>query len=216
MKVFRYTLFLVFLCAINVGKCEVVPTKMHRLLFGSALIVKAKIVSHTDHDYKIQIIEIYRDRGMGIKVGDHIKIKKEMNVISSSETVDRASIEARSTGVAFLVKSERGWHVLKFPFFQKNNVTLRFDYEYCRIHGTSAEIKAQVREYFQEFKLVEEKLVGNKTEKEVHRSDLGQLALIQYYQMYRFSDSSKLKDRIHCGLEAVEEVPQPKDSSTGQ
>ena len=216
MKVFRYILFMALLFSINIAKCEVVPTKMHRLLFGSALIVKAKIVSHTDHDYKIQIIDIYRDRGIGIQVGNHIKIKKEMNVIRSSETVHREHIETRLTGVAFLVKSDRGWHVAEFSFFQNDNIILRFDYEYCRIKGTSAEIKAQIQEYFQEFKMVDEKLIGSKTEKEVNKSNLGQLALIQYYQMYRFSRSSKLRDRIDCGHEIIESVPQPEGSSIGQ
>ena len=51
-----------------------------------------------------------------------------------------------------------------------------------------------------------QKLIAPKTEKEVINSDLGQLSLIQYYQIYRFSVSSKIRDRINCGWEELQRV----------
>ncbi|UTW66186.1 hypothetical protein KFE94_16275 [bacterium SCSIO 12643] len=206
LNVLKYILLFVLVLSVNTAKSEVQATKMHRLFFGSSLIVKSKIVSHTDHSYKIQILDVFHDRGIGIRVGDFINIKKEMNVITSSETVHRSQIEARLTGVAFLVKSETGWHVMEFPFFRNDIVTLRFDYEYCQVEGTADEIKAQIQEYFREFHMEDRKLVGKKTEKEVLKSDLGVLALTQYYQFYRFTGGSKIWDRIDCGKEVMERI----------
>lgn len=206
LNILKYILLFVLFLSVNTAKSEVQATKMHRLFFGSSLIVKSKIVSHTDHSYKIQILDVFHDRGIGIRVGDFINIKKEMNVITSSETVHRSQIEARLTGVAFLVKSETGWHVMEFPFFRNDIVTLRFDYEYCQVEGTADEIKAQIQEYFREFRLVDQKPIGEKTEKEALKSDLGILALTQYYQLYRFTGGSKLWDRIDCGKEVMERV----------
>ncbi len=208
MNVLKHIILFVFLLSVNTAKSDVQATKMHRLFFGSSLIVKSKIVSHTDHSYKIQILDVFHDQGIGIRVGDFINIKKEMNVIISSEVVHRANIEQRLTGVAFLVKSEKGWHMIEFPFFYNDIVTLRFDYEYCQVEGTAAEIKSQIQEYFREFHMEDQKLIGKKTEKEVLKSDLGVLALTQYYQFYKFTGGSKLWDRIHCSKEVMEQVPE--------
>lgn len=189
--------------SINIAKGEVVPVKMHKILFGCSVIAKSKIVSHTDHDYTIQIIDVFHDRQTGIKAGDFIKIKKEMNVEYSSETVGIQPILNKRSGVAFLFKSDKGWSVVKFPFLKENRVTIYFNPEYCHITGTSNEIKIQIKEYFKEFRMEHQKLIAPKTEKEVIKSSLGQLSLIQYYQYYMFSTSIKLRERVNCGMEEV-------------
>jgi hypothetical protein len=151
MKIIKKIVLITMLLFPFIGKSCRQVTKMQNLLFKSNLIVKSKIVSHTDHYYQIKILDVYRDHQIGIKVGDYIKIKKEMNVESSADRVFLEHIENRLTGVAFLTKSERGWTVRDFPFFYDEKVTLRFDYEYCKINGTSAEVKTQLQEYFKEF-----------------------------------------------------------------
>ena len=194
MKILISIIYGFLLFTANVAKAERVPVKMHRVLFGCSVIAKSKIVKHSDHSYTIQIVDVYYDRQTGIKAGDYIQIEKEMNVIYSSETVHRQNVLDRRTGVAFLYKSDKGWGVVEFPFFEENRVILNFYPESCRVQGTSDEIKAQIQEYFTEFRMENQKLIAPKTEKEVINSDLGQLSLIQYYQIYRFSVSSKIRD----------------------
>lgn len=176
---------------------------MHNFLFNTDLIAKAKIVSHTD--YYLKILDVYRDDQTGVKVGDTIKIMNEFNVIKSVKHVHRKAIEDRLTGVAFLGKSEERWGIGRFPLFIDERVTIRFDSEYCRINGNSTEVKTQIREYFKEFKMTDGKLIWQKTAKEVLKSNLGQLALIQYSRLYmghnKWKTYNKIRKKINCERE---------------
>jgi hypothetical protein len=195
------------------GRADIAPTKMHVNMFKVNLIVKTKIVSHTDEYYSIKILDIYRDNEIGIKVGDFIRIKKDINVITSVDVVSVQTILDRLTGVAFLTKTEFGWRMSQFPIFYDDEVTLRFDTQMCKVKGSSESIKKQIREYFREFALDEEEhLIGKKTEKEVLKSSLGQLALTQYAQLYQFTIDKKIYEKIDCGTDIIEE---PIESAVG-
>ncbi|NOQ72516.1 MAG: hypothetical protein GQ574_10970 [Crocinitomix sp.] len=205
MKHLKKLLFLIIILFPSLGKADEAPIQMHNFLFNTGLIAKAKIVSYTDHYYNLKILDVYRDDQTGAKVGDTIKIMNELNVIKSVQCVRRRTIEDGLTGVAFLGKSEERWGIGKFPLFLKERVTIRFGYEYCRISGNSAEIKTQIQEYFREFKMTNGKLIGQKTAKEVLKSNLGQLVLTQYSRLYmghnKWKTYNKIRKKIHCGSE---------------
>lgn len=185
------------------------PVKMYERLFYSDLIVKTKIVNHTQSNYTLQIIDIYRDVKTGIKVGDYIKIKKQMNVETSADIVYNETIVNRKTGLAFLTKSEQDWRVNKFSTFTNEKATLRFDNHMCNVTETGENLKAQIKEYFNEFHLdADGKVVGKKTEKEVLRSNLGQLALMQYTRIYLFTLDPKVREKLDCEME---EMIMPED-----
>lgn len=207
MRILKIIILLFVILFQFAGKADVVGTPMHHLLFKSTLIAKAKIVNHTLHYYEIEISDIYQDNQSGIKEGDTIRIKKEMNVITSVDKVHRKNIEHRLTGVAFLGRSEQGWGIRQFPFFYDERVKIRFDYEYCRINGNSNEVKTQIQEYFKEFKMVKGKLIGKKTAKEVLKSNLGQLALTQYARLFFGSIDlkryQKINKKTNCGTELI-------------
>ncbi|NOQ72517.1 MAG: hypothetical protein GQ574_10975 [Crocinitomix sp.] len=210
MNILKKIVLIIIVLFPATGKAEIDPARMHELFFKCNLIVQARIVSHTDHDYKIKILDIYRDYQIGIKVGDFIKIKKEMNIESSVDRLSLKNIEDRLTGVAFLTKSEHGWSVRKFPFFYDGNVTFRTDYENCKITGNAAEMKTQIREYYKEFRISKGALVGKKTAKEVLKSNLNQLALSQYAQLYQHTIDREIYKKINCGIqEPVEFLDAP-------
>ncbi len=185
------------------GMADEAITQMHEFLFKCDLIAKAKIVSHTDHYYKIKIFDIFRNNKKGINEGDTIKIKKELNVITSVDRIRRKSIEDRLTCIAFLGKSEKGWGMRRFSPFQNERVTIRFGN--CRITGSSNEMKAQIQEYFKEFSITNGELVGEKTLKQVRKSNLSELALIQYTRLYMSSLNTnnfrKIYAKTNCGRE---------------
>lgn len=208
MRTLRNLLILIMVMFSTIGKADIVPTPMHHLFFKSDLIVKSKIVSHTEHYYKIKILDVYRDHQIGIKVGDYIKIKKEMNVETSVDRVLFGHIENRLTGVAFLRKSEQGWRIRDFPFFYDGKVSIRFDYEYCEIKGTAIQVKTQIQEYFKEFKISNKKLIGKMTAKEVVKSNLNQLALTQYAQLYKFTIDEGIHEKLNCGIEEIVELEE--------
>ncbi len=201
MEILKKLLLVIIILFPALGRTCQDPTKMHKLFFESNLIVEAKIVSHTDHYYKIKILDVYRDFQIGIKEGDYIKIKKEMNVETSTDKVHLKQIEDRLTGVAFLAKSEYGWRIREFHFFYKGIATIRFDYEFCEINGTSSVVKSQIQEYFKEFRISNGEVIGKKTKDEVLRSNLHQLALTQYDQLYSFT----FEDKINCEIEEIVE-----------
>lgn len=182
-------------------KADTVGYPMQTLLFGSTLIAEAKIVSHTNHNYQIKILDIYNNQKSSCIEGDLITFKKELNVIISDDIVHREDIENRLRGIAFLKKTTNGWRLLQFPFFKNGEATISFYQEYCRITGKPEEIKTQIGEYFKEFKLMNGKLILSKTEKQVFRAreELCQLVLTQYRQCYRFMKWEKFKNKLDCG-----------------
>lgn len=187
---------------------DVVPVKMHKYLFGCRLIAKSKIVNHTSSYYTIKILDIYHNQHSELAVGDLINISKEMNVTTSSETVRLESISSRKTGVAFLAKSKNGWSMVKFPILENNQTTIYFNSENSCIQGNSNQLKIQFQEYFKEFTYTSGKLKGCKTEKQVNKAPLRQLALIQYYQLYRFTPHSKILKRITCNSNDLIYIPE--------
>lgn len=197
----NYLLTLLFLTFLSFhGTSEVLPQKMHELFFQSDLIVEVKITHHTEHDYTLKVLDVLNKNTFGIQAGDFIKIKKEMNVVSSSETVRFQNIIDRQSGIAFLHKLEHAWSVYSIAFFHDETASIRLYTEGCEVHGTSEELKSQIAEYFEEFSLRENGSVdGKRSSEAIESAGLGQLSLIQYASIYRSEFDLQTYSRIRCG-----------------
>lgn len=197
----NYLLTLLFLTFLSFhGTSEVLPQKMHELFFQSDLIVEVKITHHTEHDYTLKVLDVLNKNTFGIQAGDFIKIKKEMNVVSSSETVRFQNIIDRQSGIAFLHKLEHAWSVHSITFFHDETATIRLYTEGCEVRGTSEELKSQIAEYFEEFSLKENGSVhGKRSSEAIESAGLGQLSLIQYASIYRSEFDLQTYSSIRCG-----------------
>ncbi len=196
MKKWAVLLLLVWGTIVN---AETQPYQIHELFFGSNLIVHVKITNHTDNNYTIRIQEIFRDYEIGIEKGEFIKLKKDFHVITSTEKVSSKTIADRKSGLAFLMKTESGWHMREFYVDQSENNLIRMHINGCEIKGTKSNIKYQVSEYFHEFELDEHKeLKGKHTAKQVNKIDLSQLALLQYTRLYRFQIDKSIYKKLNC------------------
>ena len=210
-------LFVLLANSINVIACRE-AVNMHDLIFGSDLIVHTKIISHTDNYYSIKVLDIYRDNKIGIKIGDYIRIKRQFNVESSAEIVHRQNIIDKLTGIAYLVKSEQGWHVRAFPFFYNENISLKFDHSDCEVRGKAAKIKKDFQEYFNEFHIDKEgNLIGRSNAEEITNSKVSDLVLIQYTLKNLFSVSlqEKIQKQLFCFSyeEEIETIDLTQDST---
>ena len=212
MKNYNYILILSLFLFSFAANADQVPTAMHEIFFKSDLIVEAKIVNNTSHDYTILILDTYHNRQTGIKIGDYIKIKKEINVIKSSEAVHSQNILDRLTGVAFLSKSVSGWGVRKFSFFYDKRATILVNSRGCRVQGTSSELKAEIQNYFKEFKTDNNgNVIGKKTVKEVEKLPLSQMVLIQYTQIYRFTIDRSIYEKMNCNSIQEDVIYKPSE-----
>lgn len=202
----KHLLFFLLIIFPFIGKSEVLPRKMHELFFESDLIAEVKTVNNSDHDYTLKILDVYTDNRFGIKAGDYIKIKKDMNIVSSSEVVHAQSIINRKSGIAFLNKFDNSWSMGSISFFHQKKASIRFHVEGCEIEGSSSELKSQIREYFNEFKQKPDGTIhGKKSIEEVEKASLGQLSLIQYWSIYRLQLGFDVYSNVKCGeLESKE------------
>lgn len=131
------------------------PYTMHELFFNCNIIAHVKITNHTDHNYTIRLDDIFYDRGIGLNKRDYIKIKKDFNVETSTEEVSSKQIADRAQGIAFLIKTDKGWYMKEFYMDQGEDKVCYLYLKGSRIAGTVAEIKQQVIAYFNEFRLDE-------------------------------------------------------------
>ena len=182
---------------------DVAATAMHEIFFGSSVIAEVKITSHSDANFRMKILNIHHDSGFGLHRGDYVKIEKDIHVIASSESVSNSAILQRSSGIVFLKKTANGWRVRKFCIQTSESKRVQLHFRGCTIEGTPSEIRLQIQQYFQEFRYSESAgIVGRTSAKDLKKSNLYPLVLLQYSRVYLGEVDVSIYQRIGCFDEA--------------
>ncbi len=190
--------------------------KMQDLLLRTNLIAQVKITSHSDQLIRVQVLDILRNSGSGIKQGDYLKVRYDFNVICPAPFPKEYAEEHREA-LAFLSFEHNQWYLTcgEIAFLNDGKATVQFfeeGYEYTESINVW---KRDLQDYFSHFSLNKEgKLSPRLNAENWQDSKLSALCYLQYVGFYHplksnAEDYQSLKPLFTEVVQPAEELVVP-------
>lgn len=173
------------------------PLDIGKVILHSDLIVYATARSEQNHTFKIEVIDIWLDKGYGIKKEDYLKIPKEIVFECGFST---NAVTEVGTGVFFLKKEDNTWRLVTYNFIPRfvngNASTLVFE---CYYTANFKKWKNNIQAFLKEFHLDQyDYILASKSEEEILRLPTLLPLVHEYYRNFYPNLRFQIKSKLDC------------------
>lgn len=192
-----------------ISKAEQAPFGISEVLFNTNLIAHVKITSHTQDNFTVKVINVLHHHRSSIQPGHYIRIKNDFSIVCPAAFPIKYAVQKREA-LAFLSYHKGNWYITQneIGFFKSNKVRISFPKQGYYYHGTIAEWKADLTDYFAHFSIgSDKKIIPQFTQEQLKGKVFSDLVWLQYRALYLLNESKHSSNtNLETSFAYVEDV----------